>query len=544
MKFAELPVKEAEGALLAHSIRAEGVNFKKGRKLGPDDIALLSAKGIRTVFAAHLEAGDVPEDEAAACLAEALLGPGLAAGAPFTGRANLFAEGAGLFLVNRQTIDAINAVHEAITLATLSPHEAVQPSQMVATVKIIPFACPQSALEKACALAKQGNALGLAPFEAQRYGLISTTLPGMKESLLDKTRDVLGARIEALDGTLAGEQRCPHETAALEAALTAMLPASDILLVSGASAIVDRQDVVPAAIEAAGGKVLHFGMPVDPGNLLLLGELQGKPVLGLPGCARSPKLNGADWVMQRLAAKLPVASAEIMGLGVGGLLKEISSRPQPRKGGKVAAKPARPRIAAILLAAGRSTRMGGPNKLLTEVDGKTMLRHVAETAAAAQVEDIIAVTGHQHEAVAHELSGIARLSCIHNPDYASGLASSLKKGASEAAARLADAALILLGDMPDISPETLNRLIAAYDPEEGRLICVPAFEGRRGNPVLWDARFFDEMQALTGDMGAKPLIASYEEAVCEVPVPDPAIHRDFDTPEALAARSQPRHPRA
>lgn len=544
MKFAEMPVKEAEGALLAHSIRAEGVNFKKGRKLGPDDIALLSAKGIGTVFAAHLEAGDVPEDEAAARLAEALLGPGLTAGAPFTGRANLFADGAGLFLVNRQTIDAINAVHEAITLATLSPHEAVQPGQMVATVKIIPFACPQSALEKACALAKEGKVLGLAPFEAQRYGLISTTLPGMKESLLDKTRDVLGARIEALDGTLAGERRCPHETEALQAALTAMAPTSDILLVSGASAIVDRQDVVPAAIEAAGGKVLHFGMPVDPGNLLLLGELSGKPVLGLPGCARSPKLNGADWVMQRLAAKLPVASAEIMGMGVGGLLKEISSRPQPREGGKVTAKPARPRIAAILLTAGRSTRMGGPNKLLTEVDGKTMLRHVAETAAAAQVEDIIAVTGHQHEAVAHELSGIARLSCVHNPDYASGLATSLKKGASEAAARHADAAIILLGDMPDIRPETLNRLIAAYDPEEGRLICVPTFEGRRGNPVLWDARFFDEMQALTGDMGAKPLIASYEEAVCDVPVPDPAIHRDFDTPEALAERSQPRHPRA
>lgn len=541
MKFADLPLEEAEGALLAHSLRAGTKAFKKGRKLSAADIAALRVEGIETVFAAHLGAGEVPEDEAAAKLAEALgADSGLRPGAPFTGRANLFAETAGLTLIDRSAIDKINAVHEAITLATLAPYESVSEGQMVATVKIIPFACPKEALEEACAIAREQTALGLAPFQPQRYGLLSTQLPSLKESLLDKTRQVLEARITALEGTLVEEARLAHEVGPLAAALQEMAGKADILLVSGASAIVDRQDVVPAAIEAAGGAVLHFGMPVDPGNLLLLGELSGKPVLGLPGCARSPKLNGADWVMQRLAANLPVAREDITAMGVGGLLKEISSRPQPREGGKVGS--ARPRVVALILAAGRSSRMGLQNKLLAPIEGVPMVARTANAALASGVDTIIAVTGHEKEAVeaalAAHLPAGNKLRLTHNPDYREGLSASLKAGIAAAEKEGADALLILLGDMPDVSASVIDRLIAAYDPEEGRLICIPTFQGKRGNPVLWDARFFEEMQSLRGDIGAKPLIAQYEEAVCEVPVPEDTIHRDLDTPEALAARTK------
>src|SRR5207247_3550875 len=167
---------------------------------------------------------------------------------------------------------------------------------------------------------------------------------------------------------------------------TAVAQGADIVFVHGASAIVDRRDVIPEAVVAAGGRVDHFGMPVDPGNLLLLGHVGDTPVLGLPGCARSPQVNGFDWVLERLVSGLPVGPREIMRMGSGGLLAEIPSRPLPRAAASPApnakpperAPPPGPRIAALLLAAGQSRRMGGPNKLLADIDGRPMVARVAE----------------------------------------------------------------------------------------------------------------------------------------------------------------------
>ena len=183
------------------------------------------------------------------------------------------------------------------------------------------------------------------------------------------------ARLAALGCTLVLETRCAHSIGELESHIRAALGHPiDLLLIHGASAILDRRDVIPAAIVAAGGRVDHFGMPVDPGNLLLLGHVGELAVLGLPGCARSPKVNGFDWVLERLVAGLPVGPAEIMRMGAGGLLAEIPSRPLPRAEAKPPAPqqketPPGPRIGALLLAAGQSRRMGGPNKLLEEIDG-------------------------------------------------------------------------------------------------------------------------------------------------------------------------------
>jgi molybdenum cofactor cytidylyltransferase len=163
--------------------------------------------------------------------------------------------------------------------------------------------------------------------------VISTLLPGLKPSVIAKTVDVLGRRLEPAGAAVTAEAQVVHETEALARELRRQASAdTDLVIVFGASAIADRRDVIPSAIEAAGGSVEHFGMPVDPGNLLLIGSLGGKPVMGAPGCARSPKVNGFDWVLQRLLADVPVTRSDIMALGVGGLLMEIVTRPQPRAG--------------------------------------------------------------------------------------------------------------------------------------------------------------------------------------------------------------------
>jgi molybdenum cofactor cytidylyltransferase len=271
-------------------------------------------------------------------------------------------------------------------------------------------------------------------------------------------------------------------------------------------------------------------MPVDPGNLLLLGRLHEKPVVGLPSCARSPKINGFDFVLQRLFAGLPVSDADIMKMGVGGLLQEIPTRPQPRDA-EHAGPPRAARIAAIVLAAGLSSRMGA-NKLLADWRGKPLLRWAVEAALKSEARPVIVVTGHESAKVEAALAGLD-VRFVKNADYAKGLSTSLQSGIA-AVPQDCDGALVLLGDMPEIGPALLDRMIAAFSPADGRSICVAMSGHVRGNPVLWDKSFFPEIARLAGDAGAKSLFTRHAELMCEIEA-GPAALRDIDTPEALAA---------
>jgi len=548
MIFGEVPVAEAEGAILAHSLRLGTVALKKARVLSQADLDLIAGAGLTRIVVARLEPGDVSEDEAAQRVAAAAAGAEVEPSAPFTGRANLFARTRGLLVFDRERLDRLNLVDEAITLGTLPPFAAVEPRMMVATVKIIPFAAAAEAVEQCVEVARSdGPLLRVVPFQPRSVGLVQTRLPGLKESVLDKTCEVTDGRLRALGCRLVLEERCGHATAELAPLIRdAIGHGIDILLIHGASAILDRRDVIPAAIVAAGGRIDHFGMPVDPGNLLLLGHVGERAVLGLPGCARSPKVNGFDWVLERLVAGLPVGSGEIMRMGSGGLLAEIPSRPLPRAEAipaaerKSEAKPPGPRIGALLLAAGQSRRMGGPNKLLAEIDGVPMVARVAQRLLASLARPIIAVLGNQAEAVDTAL-GKLPVERVRNPDFAAGLSTSLKRGIAALPPEL-DGVIVCLGDMPLISGRHLDRLIAAFNPLEGRAIIVPTRRGKRGNPVLWSKRFFAQMTELAGDVGAKHLIGEHADLVAEVEMDDDAVLVDIDTPEALDALRQKRKP--
>ncbi len=546
VKFGKVPVAEAEGAILAHSLRLGRAVLRKGRVLSPADVEAIVASGIGHIVAARLDRGDIREDEAANRVAAAAAGPGIATAPAFTGRANLFAEARGLLVFDRDRLDRLNSVDEAVTLGTLPPFAVAEPRQMVATVKIIPFAVPESAVEAAAGFAAEGGKLlRVAAFVPRRVALIQTRLPGLKESILDKTRAVTEQRLAALGCTLAAEERCAHAAADLTPRIAAAIAAGiDMVLVHGASAIVDRRDVIPAAVVMAGGRIDHFGMPVDPGNLLLLAHVGDTPVLGLPGCARSPKVNGFDWVLERLVAGVPVGPREIMGMGAGGLLAEIPSRPLPRAEAgpaperetdvKAAEKklPRGPRIAALLLAAGQSRRMGS-NKLLAEIDGKPMVARTATRLLSSHARPIVAVLGNQADAVDAAL-GRLPVERVRNPAFAEGLSTSLKRGLA-ALPPECDGVVVCLADMPLVTGRDLDRLIAAFNPLEGRAIIVPTRRGKRGNPVLWARRFFPEMGELAGDVGAKHLIGDYAELVCEVEMDSDGVLVDVDTPDALAA---------
>ena len=531
MKFGPASPADAIGGVTVHTLRQGLLVLKKGTTIGPAEVEALNKAGVKEIVVVRLEEGDVSEDVAAASIAKAVAGDGVHVERAFTGRANLFAARAGVLVVDRAAVDRINGVDEAITFATLAAFKPVVENEMIATVKLIPFGVEAKLRDAAVAVAGQG-ALRIAPYTIKKVGIVSTLLPGLAPKVIEKTLRVTAERLAPAGASIIAERRVPHDETVLAASIKELLGlGAELVIVFGASAIADRRDVIPAAITEIGGAIEHFGMPVDPGNLLLIGSAGGVPVLGAPGCARSPVENGFDWVLMRLLAGLKVSRADLTGMGVGGLLMEIVTRPQPRT--VPPDSESNRNVTAVVLAAGRSTRMGGPNKLLAELDGKKLVRIVTEQALASKASQVIVVVGHQADLVEQALAGL-KVKFARNPDFAGGLASSVKSGIAAVPAN-ADGAIVCLGDMPLISAKLIDKLIDAFEPDRGHLITVPVSDGKRGNPVLWSRRFFRELMTLDGDVGARHLIARHAEAVAEVAVEGDGPFLDIDTPQALEA---------
>jgi molybdenum cofactor cytidylyltransferase len=328
MEFGALSLDAAMGGVLAHTLRGDGFVLKKGSRLWAEEIATLRAAGIETVVVARNTSEEMSEDQCAFRIATFARGQNLSADRPFTGRANLRAEQDGILRVDVEAITKGNSVDEALTLATPPDYARLSRNQLAATAKVITYFARADAVDRVATLVH--GALSLHPFQAMRTVLIVTETPGQKPTLAIKGAEAIRTRLEALGSPDLTTLTVPHTEAAVRDALMTSGP-GDLTLILGGSATSDRRDVAPAAVVAAGGLIERFGMPVDPGNLLALGTFRGKPLVILPGCARSPALNGADWVLERLAARLPVTGDDIAAMGVGGLLKEIPSRPQPRE---------------------------------------------------------------------------------------------------------------------------------------------------------------------------------------------------------------------
>ena len=327
MIFAEVALEEAEGAILAHSVACCGRLLKKGTCLTPEHLSALHASGAKRVTVARLEADDVEENKAADVLAEALMdesGEGLKRTSSFTGRVNLIATGAGVVEQDVERMIKMNKVDPMISCATVPQYQQMSVGGLVATVKIISYSVPKVNLQKACSLAR--GAIRLRSPKLQTAALLISETEG---GAGDKGLSAISARLEVLGIFLKYVERVPHDTQSIAQTLNNI--DTDLVLILTSSATSDINDTAPAAVRLAGGEVTRFGMPVDPGNLLFLGSLRDKPVIGLPGCARSPALNGADWILSRISCGVACDDNSFAEMSVGGLLKEIPTRPQPRR---------------------------------------------------------------------------------------------------------------------------------------------------------------------------------------------------------------------
>jgi molybdenum cofactor cytidylyltransferase len=325
------------GQVLGHNIAgADGRRvLRKGKPLTEADVAALAALGRQSVYVARLEPGDVDENNAARRVLRAIAGPGLKLPGAASGRANALAGTLGVLRVDAARLQQLND-GEGLTVATLAAHQPVRANQLVATVKVIPFALPEATVAAAETIAAQGGPLlRVDSLPARSVSVIFSGSPTMREKLiadfapLTDRLTALGAKVTSVDFVPLEDEAGEHALAALLARQRAA--GSELVVLAGETAIMDRHDIVPRAVERAGGQVEALGAPVDPGNLLMIAYLDTLPVVGAPGCARSRKINIIDWVLPRLLAGDHLTRAEINALGHGGLLEEAPERPMPRE---------------------------------------------------------------------------------------------------------------------------------------------------------------------------------------------------------------------
>lgn len=323
MRVEKVPVEQAVGHVLLHNQTGPDGRraLKKGRRLTPADLPTLHALGRKQVYVAILAEEDANEDEAGARLGDRLAGEHLTASRATTGRVNLLAAAAGVLKVNVAGLLAFNDF-PGLTLATLTNNSPVQPKTMVGTIKVIPYGMPRTDLAAAeQALEQHRPVLAIRPFVIKQATLITAGSETAREKVIKSFTSALRDRLAAYGTTLVeGPYVAEDEQAISQALCWALDNGAEMVLVAGETSVVDEDDITPRAIKAIGGKIEHYGVPVEPGNLLLLAYYQQVPIVGAPGCARNKSYNVVDMVLPRLAAGEHLTRRDLIELSHGGLL--------------------------------------------------------------------------------------------------------------------------------------------------------------------------------------------------------------------------------
>ena len=531
MKLQSLRPLESIGLVLAQTYNLTSRTISKGTFITNEILDYFKMGNVQTILCAVPDEGDIHEDEAAEAISNAIDKNQIYAEKASTGRVNFKSQSLCLVRYERALIREVNLVDESIAFSIVEHNQLIAKNDLIATLKIIPFFTKKIYVDQVIKILARNELFKIHSLKKKEVILIQTCFEWQKKSIFTATSNVTRGRLEALGCTLKTESLIPHDHKSLCSEIESSINSgAQVLLISGASAITDRSDYIPKAILSVGGKIIQFGLAVDPGNLLLIGQIGSTTIIGMPGCARSPKLNGFDWVLQLLMANIPINKKELADMGAGGLLMEIASRPLPRALAK-SVKKREKKIMGVILAAGNSTRMGKENKLLRNIGDASLVRNTAVEMLKSELDSCSIVLGYQSDKIAEVIKDL-NIKLILNPLWEEGQASSLKAALNTLDATYSDL-LIMLGDLPGVKSKHINKIIEEHLLTNNRKskITIPSFNGTKGNPVIWGRSFFTDLSNLKGDVGGRALFSQHPAAINLLDMEDPAVVSDTDTAE-------------
>jgi len=522
MKFGPVPVQKLKGSIVGHSHHLEEQVIRKGTVLDDSHIEIFERAGFTEVVVAVLEEDDIVENIAAQKIARLLCGSGVEISKPIAGRCNIRSSVKGVLDFDSQKLEDLNVLDWRVTVASKHRYSTVQANQVIATIKIIPYAIPQELMDQIMGMVSE--LFAIMSFQKHRAAMVVSYFNQISDNQRQRSIDAQSTRLQDLGSSLDRVVDCEHRLDTVADSLSKTLEEGwDLVLFSGACAVADEEDVFPAAIRKIGGVVRHIGMPVEPGNMLVWGEVQGIPVIGIPGCARSSKKSGLDWVLERILSDISFEPRDIMRMGVGGLLSSPnrSSESQIQK---------LQRVGAVVLMAGLSTRMPETNKLLVEIDGVSMASRCIQNISEAGYSPIIVVTGYEDKKIKDALRE-KDVFFMYNESFREGMGSSIQKAFEGICGW--DGALIAMGDMPFVSVSVLQELRETFEGNSESII-APVRRGKRGQPVIFSSRFFAELQSkCSGDVGARVIIKENQQFLHVVEVEHEGIFWDIDTGEDI-----------
>ncbi|MEA4907024.1 MAG: hypothetical protein VB089_05365 [Anaerolineaceae bacterium] len=327
MKFSAVPLEQAEGQILAHNIPRVGHHppLRKGSAIRGEDVAALREQGLQAVYTAALEPGDVGEDQAAAHIARAAAGQGVVLKGSAAGKASLAAAEGGVLWIDVARLECLNGI-EGVAFATRRTHSRVEAGQLAATVKIVPYALREETVQRAVEMAHTpAPLLQVYPLAPRRVVFVFSGSPAARSRLERAFTAPLCQRVERAGSQVTGAAFIPlcgveDELRLGETFVEHIGQGAELIVLISETSTMDYHDVLPRAVQWAGGDVLCLGVPVDPGNLLTIATLRGVPLLAVPGCARSSRENVVDLVLPALLSGAPLTRQDIARLGHGGLL--------------------------------------------------------------------------------------------------------------------------------------------------------------------------------------------------------------------------------
>ena len=531
MKILGLDPQESLGSVIAQTYNLPGKTISKGTFMTSEIVDYFKEGDVQNILCAVPDNDDIHEDEAANIISNAIDKSHLYTESASTGRVNFKSRSLCLVRYERELIKKVSLVDESIAFSIVEHNQLLAKNDLIATLKIIPFFTQKKYVDQVISILAKSELFKTHSLNKKEVSLIQTSFEWQKKSMFKATSNVTRNRLEALDCSLNEEKLIRHDYNVLRSEIRSSIENGiDILLISGASAIIDRSDYIPKAILSEGGEIIQYGLAVDPGNLLLIGKVGNTTVIGMPGCARSPKLNGFDWVLQLLMADIPINREELADMGAGGLLMEIASRPLPRALAKSVSKHEK-KVMGVILAAGNSTRMGKDNKLLSYIGDAPLIRNTAIEMLKSDLDTCSVVLGYQSDKVADVIKDL-NVNLILNPLWKEGQASSLRAAINTLDSTYSDL-LIMLGDLPGIKSNHINSIIEEHLLTDNRKskITIPSFKGQKGNPEIWGRSFFHDLSNLEGDVGGRTLFSEHPAAINILEMDEPWVVKDADTPE-------------